>query len=207
MTDAAQFAFRGLLAELQRLFAAEGSAAGDLTADIIGAALRDETAIPTGQDPGHGEWLLTLDPDLPLGETLRAASPLIPWFHAGLDDGRIAEAVARRMLTAELIGPDAPIFNDQIRAGLFWQGPQIDYPVRTHAAEECFVMLSGKGDWARGMQGFGPGLPGDYIFHPSMEPHRSRSHDGAFLAAWRWSGDIGWTSYHCENGTVVPHAS
>lgn len=203
MTDIAQTAFRSLLAELQRLYAAEGSAAGERTGAIIGAAISDFTPVPLGQDPSNGAWLAALDPTLPLGATLHAAAPLIPWFHAGLDDGRIGAEVARRMLTAELIGPDAPIFNAEIRAGLFWQGSQTDYPIRTHAAEECFVMLAGQGAWARDDGSLDLRGPGEYIFHPSLLPHRSSSDAGSFLAAWRWSGDIGWTSYHCENGIAA----
>ena len=37
--------------------------------------------------------------------------------------------------------------------------------------------------------------PGEHSHHPSMIEHQSRTAERGFLAAWRWTGDIGLESY------------
>ena len=99
------------------------------------------------------------------------------------------------MITCEILGHRGPLKCDTCRVGLFAQISGVDYAVRTHAAEETFIMLAGQGEW-RLLPGEWVRLgPGGAAHHPSMAEHQSRSNGSAFLAAWRWTGDIGLETY------------
>ena len=191
-------ALHDLLVGLQFLFANEGRPGGTEVAIALGDAAQalcehplplTETALPWAELADAGAD--------PLAAVAAAAAPLIPWVHAGLEDGKIPEAVARRMLTAELVGPDGVVFHPSVRAGLFYQGPQVDYPIRSHEAEETFIMLAGEGHWCRGDIAHAPEGPGAVLHHPSFTRHGSRTGARPLLAAWRWTGAIGWESYRC----------
>ncbi len=111
-----------LLSGLQQLYANEGRTGGTEAAQALGEAAKRLTALPL-LAPELG-WLpaLALDPH-PLTAVLQDAAPLIPWSHAGLEDGKIPQGVARQMLTAELIGPTGMLPHDSLRVGLFYQAP------------------------------------------------------------------------------------
>lgn len=189
--------FAGLLTVLAGLFAAEGRPGGDAAA----RALRDAaTALPD----------LPVQPDPPLlpacmaalnhaphraAEQVAAALPRIRWHYSGLEDGRIREDIARAMMTTELIGPDGMVAHPTVRAGLFMQSAGVDYVTRTHAAEECFIMLGGEGWWRTGDDKARLRRAGAVIFHPSNAPHSSLTRARPLIAAWRWTGAIGYEHY------------
>lgn len=64
-----------------------------------------------------------------------------------------------------------------------------------NAAEETFIMLGGSGYWQT--EDTQPDLckTGDIIHYPSYIPHVSVTKDEPFIAAWRWTGDIGYDQY------------
>lgn len=195
-----QDALREVLLGLQTLFANEGRPGGTQAALAIGAALDQLPEVPMllGRTMPGPEGLLDVGagpPADPVAIAALAAGPLIPWYHAGLDDGKIPAEVATRMLTAELLGPDGLLPNPALRLGLFYQGPGLDYPIRSHAAEETFIMLAGEGHWSLDGTAHAPRGPGAVLFHPSLALHGSRTTDRPLLAAWRWGGEIGWESY------------
>ncbi len=59
-------------------------------------------------------------------------------------------------------------------------------------------MLAGEGDWACDAAAPTPRRAGAVIHHASFARHSSRTGAHPILAAWRWSGDIGWDSYLCD---------
>ena len=132
---------------------------------------------------------------LPQIRPFRDLLPLLDWQHAGLDNGRIRAEISIRMLTVELIGPDGLVFHPALRAGLFYQGPHLDYATRRHAAEESFVTLAGEARWSMRDGPLETRAAGELIHHPSLTPHRTVTGEQGLLAAWRWSGDIGWDGY------------
>lgn len=190
-----QDALTELLLGLQFLYANEGRAGGTETAQVLGEAIARLTEQPMLVDRAMPPAAGLMEDAHPLAEAILAAGPLIPWYHAGLDDGKIPADVARRMLTAELVGPDGLIEDTRVRVGIFWQGPGVDYPVRSHAAEETYIMLAGEGHWSLDLADHAPRTQGEVIFHPSYAPHASRTHDKPLLATWRWGGEISWESY------------
>lgn len=194
----ASTAFVQLLAAFQQLFANDGTEEGLLTAQEIGRVLAAPLVAPPGSDPTFGAWTnVFVHPDALLEPLLRAAAPCLPWAHDGLSDGKIPEAAARRMLTAELIGPDSVLHSDTLRLGLFWQDAGVSYPSRSHAAEECYILLAGEGGWSLDHAPFARRRPGEVLRHASYAPHASETTTHPMLAVWRWTGQISWDSYRC----------
>ncbi len=190
-------AFYQMLDDLAVLFDVEKSLGGDAAA----AALRSITSkshlpLPKGHDlmPDVEQAALDIDP-LPICEHIDQAMPLIDWHYSGLADGRIRPEIAKRMATAELIGPNGMIFHDTVRVGLFMQAANLDYVTREHAAEETFIMLCGEGLWSVNNGPLQKQTSGAYIHHPSMAPHVSVTDAHPFIAAWRWTGEIGYDKY------------
>lgn len=145
----------------------------------------------------------TADPDI-----LAALKPVfshLNWHHSGHENGRIPEQIALRMLTCELIGPDGLVRDHTCRVGLFAQDAHLDYPARTHSAEELFAMIAGDGFWRRSDEPEMRRQPGDRIHHRSYEPHASRTGASPLVAIWAWAGDIDFASYHLnESNTGHP---
>jgi len=186
-----------LLDQLAPLFASEARPGGDLAA----AAIAQVHARPDWRDtdpadpmPGLIKAALAIDPH-PIASALRAAHPHLSWHASGLADGRIRAEIANRMITTEIIGPDGMLFHPTVRVGLFAQSADTDYVTREHAAEETFVMLAGRGDWSSFGASPRERQAGDVIHHPSMAPHVSVTRDTPFVAAWRWTGEIGYDGY------------
>lgn len=186
-----------LFSGLSRLFAAEGRQGGDAVAQALGQTDMVHTGLRVDPDFDLTEGCktaLSLRPH-PIAATILAALPDISWHYAGLDGGRIPADIARKMAAAELIGPDGLFHHPNVRVGLFMQSAGLDYGIRRHVAEETFLMLGGSGYWS--CDGSAPALAqtGATLHHPSNAPHGSRTYDEPLIAAWRWTGDIGWDSY------------
>ena len=103
--------------------------------------------------------------------------------------------VSKRKVLVELIGPLGLVRRDGIRVGVYGIEPGVHYGVRTHPAEEVFVMLAGRADWLRDSEDFAEYGPGARRFHPSMMPHATRTRDSAFMSIYVWSGDVSYDNY------------
>jgi len=77
-----------------------------------------------------------------------------------------------------LVGPDAPIKSDAILAGILILGPNIEYPVHRHSAEEAYVILSGTASWSVGDSGWHQKSAGEVIHNPPWQPHGMRTDCG-----------------------------
>jgi mannose-6-phosphate isomerase-like protein (cupin superfamily) len=192
--------FRQMLRALEKIFAAEGNPGGDEAAAALSGVLASPFDLPP---PCNLEIIEAGATALETGghtaaPAILAALPLIDWHHSGLADGRIRAEIAMAMATTELIGPDGMIFHPTVRAGLFMQIANLDYVTRTHPAEETFVMLGGAGYWT--CNGSEPQRQevGTYIHHPSGAPHTSITKQDPLIAAWRWTGDIGYEGYSLD---------
>ena len=49
----------------------------------------------------------------------------------------------------ELLGPNELVKSEKVRLGLYGMKPGSEYGIRTHAAEEIYIMLAGDVDWKR----------------------------------------------------------
>ena len=73
--------------------------------------------------------------------------------------------------------------------------PYSEYGMRTHPAEEVYIMLAGRVDWARGQTSYTDHRPGERSYHPSMMAHANRTHASAFMSTYVWTGDISTKNY------------
>ncbi len=77
-----------------------------------------------------------------------------------------------------LVGPDAPVKSDAILAGILILGPDIEYPVHRHAAEEAYVILSGTASWSIGNSDWHQKSAGEFIHNAAWQPHGMRTDCG-----------------------------
>ena len=95
----------------------------------------------------------------------------------------------------ELLGPDGLAISDKVRLGLYGMLPNSEYGIRTHPAEEVFVMLAGEADWKRDQSEYELHKPGERSYHPSMMPHANRTRNKAFMSVYVWAGDLSTKNY------------
>lgn len=95
----------------------------------------------------------------------------------------------------ELLGPEGLVKSDEVRLGLYGLLPEAEYGLRTHPAEEVFVMLAGNALWKRGTADYAPAGPGERSHHPSMLQHATKTQTSAFMSVYVWSGDLSTDGY------------
>lgn len=74
-----------------------------------------------------------------------------------------------------LVGPDAPVPNSSLLAGFLLLGPDVEYPVHKHSAEEIYVILSGSASWKIGDADWQVKAAGNTIHNPPWQPHGMRT--------------------------------
>jgi hypothetical protein len=95
----------------------------------------------------------------------------------------------------ELLGPSGLVSSSNIRLGLYGMLAQSEYGIRTHPAEETYIMLAGHAFWKRGDAPYEQLFSGQRSYHPSMMPHATRTGDAAFMSIYIWDGDISTENY------------
>ena len=102
----------------------------------------------------------------------------------------------------ELIGPDGLVKSETIRLGLYGMLPNSEYGIRTHPAEEIYIMLAGECFWKRGDAPYCCERPNGRSYHPSMMPHASKTEDQSFMSVYVWVGDLSTDAYEYSG---LPH--
>lgn len=125
---------------------------------------------------------------------LIAETPL-PWAPPQTTDDPAYIAASRLKVHVELLGPEGLVRSDTLRLGLYGMQPGCNYGIRTHPAEEIFVMVAGRGLWKKGGADYVELGPGDRAHHPSMMPHATRTDRTAFMSLYVWQGDISTDGY------------
>ena len=88
----------------------------------------------------------------------------------------------------EFVGLRGPRPSETLACGVLMLGPQADYPLHAHAAEELYLPIAGAALWRRGDEDFATRLPGTPIHHPSFMPHAMRTGAEPLLALYLWRG-------------------
>ena len=192
----AQQAFAALFDAMADLFAAEVRPGGDQAA----TALRLAAGSPPDAPSKDSVYLQALSPILtnthhPITPLIATAAPFIDWGPSDLGEGRIPDDLASAMPMCELIGPDGLVPNTDIRVGLWMQSPATTYGPRRHIAEETFLIFAGEAEWHQENKPPRTKGAGEVVHHPSNVLHTSITRKHPVLAAWRWSGDIGFEGY------------
>ena len=95
----------------------------------------------------------------------------------------------------ELIGPTGLVPSSSIRMGLYGMRPHSEYGIRTHPAEETYIMLAGHALWMRGDAPYEGLLTGQRSYHPSMMRHATKTDESAFMSVYIWDGDLSTEKY------------
>lgn len=101
----------------------------------------------------------------------------------------ISAAFLERYGWCELLGSRGHFVCAELALGLLLLGPETDYPLHRHEAEEVYIALSGTAFWRKGAEGRERALaPGSVIHHPSWTPHAMRTATEPLLALYLWRG-------------------
>jgi len=95
----------------------------------------------------------------------------------------------------ELIGPTGLAASSSIRLGLYGMLAHCEYGLRTHPAEETYIMLAGSAFWKVADTPYRQLFASERSYHPSMVPHATRTRDDAFMSIYIWDGDIATDQY------------
>lgn len=180
---------------LAGLYAGEGSDGGNETsAALIKAATGDPVPLPVNAVPELARDALLIDAH-PGREVIEAALPYLVWTDAGGAIAGLKSDWASEMLVNELLGPTGQFYHPSVRVGLYVQKAGFHYGLRTHPAEETYILLGGHSAWATGGDHPSVRRTGEIIHHPSMIAHQTLTTRHPLIAVWRWSGDIAFEGY------------
>lgn len=98
----------------------------------------------------------------------------------------------------EILGPGGLVKSDQVRMGLYGMMPHSEYGIRTHPAEEIYIMLAGSAFWMVGNAPYVEQFAGERSYHPSMIKHSTKTGPQAFMSVYVWHGDISTEGYSYE---------
>ena len=194
MTQTSTHPLSSLMMFLAGLYASEGRAGGRETAAALIEAARNPQPLPVNPAPQLALDALAINPH-PGREVIEAALPHLTWTDASGAMAGLKPDWAAGMLMNELLGPTGQFHHPSVRAGLFVQAADFHYGLRTHPAEETYILLGGSSFWATGNDTPTPRHTGEIIHHPVMIPHQTLTRDAPFIAVWRWSGDIAYEGY------------
>lgn len=88
----------------------------------------------------------------------------------------------------EIIGQRGPIQSTEIACGFLLLGPQIEYPLHRHEAEEIYVPLSSGALWKLGDADWVENPRGVPIYHRPWVAHGMRTEASPLLALYIWHG-------------------
>ena len=168
---------------------------GDLTIERLGRDCLIEAAVSVSEYQGETTPLPQEILDVMLRSEAHPACAEIakaPLYWAPPQTSKDPKYIAhsRPKSHAELLGPDGLAKSETIRLGLYGMLAGYEYGIRTHPAEEVFVMLAGEADWKQGEHDYKSLSVGDRSYHPSMMPHANRTRHTAFISVYVWSGDV-----------------
>jgi len=125
---------------------------------------------------------------------LKKLEPQLHWTDSG--SGSKPKAIQERLAFTELVGPTGMVVNNTCRIGLFLQSQNTNYPDHHHAAEELYMVISGRALWSRESN---PKphekVAGEFVQHTSWEAHAMHTSTEPLLAMWCWTGDVGFDQY------------
>lgn len=187
------------LAEMSAVFREEPRECAQQTADQLASFTSQGFSITEpSADCTTIRALLSASP-LAVSHAALAAHELLPWGHNPVAD-QVSAADGALYSVLNLMGPDAPLYSPDLRAGLYYQRPNTRYGLHSHAAAETYVIIAGRALWTAG-DAQKEMTAGHSVHHSTYLPHACQTGDEGVVALWRWSGDIGVESYRMHHGT------
>ena len=117
------------------------------------------------------------------------------WVPPKTSEDPLYTAHSHSKVHIELLGPQGIIKSKFVRLGLYGILPNSEYGIRTHPAEELFIMLAGQDEWLRGAGKYELKRAGEYSYHPSGMRHATKTTHSAFMSVYIWSGDVSTDKY------------
>ncbi|MDG1739153.1 MAG: dimethylsulfonioproprionate lyase family protein [Paracoccaceae bacterium] len=125
-------------------------------------------------------------------DAIIAASPDALWRET-YKGTRIAELFRERFGCYCLIGKGGPYVAEDMAIYIVYMPEGLYYPFHHHPAEELYFILAGEAEFMMKDKPSKVLGPGDHVYHPSMHPHATQTHDHPFLALVLFKGEIGMT--------------
>lgn len=173
-----------------------------------------EAVAAWGAGAEDGSWQAVEPAHLPaadfLGQTLSSATdetrPLLALFYDERASRKweqsykkIDRLVGDDMLAgygfAEVIGKWGPFVSHRVRSGIGVWGPDIDYPLHRHQADEVYLVLAGSADFTVGEAVLADQAAGATVHVPSLSTHGFSSGPEGVVVFYIWQdGDLRETS-------------
>ncbi len=125
-------------------------------------------------------------------EALLAARNQIKWSPISQKPSHEIDitTLARNYSYCLLIGKNAPLHSDKIRAGISLQGRDTYYPPHVHKSVERFWIVGGSGDWKIDIEPWSAVEPGDIISYETGVRHAIQTNELPMLCVWLRSSDL-----------------
>ena len=136
---------------------------------------------PTGTDP-----LI----DAVIEEFLRIA-PDLPWRRTAGYLDVLSEEYLANYGYVQLVGPPPSIIeHPSVRVGIGVWGPDLEYPLHEHAAEELYHVLAGTPSFGTEDGAWTPAAPGDAVHNPPWHRHAQRFGATPTVLLYCWTGAV-----------------
>ena len=123
----------------------------------------------------------------PVLDALRRAAPGLTWrqTYGAADFGA---DFLQGYGWSEFIGLRGPVPSEVLACGVLLLGPDVDYPLHLHEAEELYLPIAGQALWKMGEGPYQAIPAGQPIVHPSWTPHATRCEGQGVAALYLWMG-------------------
>jgi len=88
----------------------------------------------------------------------------------------------------EFVGLRGPISSEKLACGVLFLGPDTEYPMHAHEAQEIYVPLSGTALWKKGESPWLERAPLEVVHHQSWTPHAMRTIKEPLITLFFWRG-------------------
>jgi mannose-6-phosphate isomerase-like protein (cupin superfamily) len=106
-------------------------------------------------------------------------------------DGVVSDDMLQRYGFVEIIGKRGPFVSDKVRCGIGVFGPNVQYPMHYHGAEELYFLLSGSAHFRFDDGPVEVREVGDMVYVPSMMKHGFDILDKPLVIFYIWqAGDL-----------------
>ena len=125
----------------------------------------------------------------PLLEQFVTERAVLHWEQAySRSDSEVEDHMLANYGYAEVVGKQGPFLSSTVRAGIALYGPDINYPLHQHQAEEIYVVLAGRAQFRLSTNEPATRVAGDVIHHPSMLPHGLHTGGDTLVIFYVWKG-------------------
>ena len=163
------------------------------TAEAIAALPAERRDWQTASLPAAAHFepacALAVEATAPLVEAAAALAGRFQWRGGG--EHGFGDRLRGELAYVELAGPTSPAPCETLRLGIFLLGPKAFYPDHSHAADELYYVIGGRGEWQTDGGPFVEHGPGALIEIPSFTPHALRTGAAPVLMVYAWTGDVG----------------